>query len=358
MGALRRSVAGRRKAWPAEQGDASRLAQWQANARAFWADWQQESPAWRGMDAGCFVHAANTVLQRYCRRVLLELEGEADGSDDACLVFTANGDLAHFPQVQALLDTAPPTAYCVRGFRRRAAGSGRELLIRMAGLSLETADIWVRCTKRRERAALQVAFAKYIDTRLLPHAKNMTLVLLDHVVGEWDAAVKIGAVDFSADPAADAVPLYGLPEQLDALWRGWGRNGLYPPPAWRYAGYRAEADETAGLDAVDFVRNESAAALFGRADMAWCVSLSCRLDDRAAAESLTQAFYAEAQVRQNGIGTLERTDACGLRTVYAVTAEPAALLAKARVLCARFRRIGAVCGCEYDPTWAHYRILS
>lgn len=361
MEAVGESSAGRRKHWLAEQGDAGRLAQLRANARAFWADWQQEAPALRGLDAFSFVCAANAVLQRHCRHVLLELEGAADGADDACLVFSANGELAHFPQVQALLEAAPAGGYCVRGFRRRAAGSGRELSVRMAGLSLDTADIWVRCTARRERVALEVAFAKYIDTRLLPHAQNMTFVLLDHVVGEWDAAVKIGTVDFVGDMADDAVPLYRLPEQLDAFWRGLGRSGRYPQPAWQAAHYRAEADEAAGRDALDWKRNEAAAALLGRADMAWCVSLSCRLElagGAAAAEMLEQAFYAAAQERQNGIGTLVRTDTDrGVRTLYAVTAEPAVLLAKANVLCARFKTLQAVCACEYDPTWAHYRVL-
>ncbi|MDO4693371.1 MAG: hypothetical protein Q4A62_01920 [Eikenella sp.] len=361
MEAVGESVPGRRKHWRAEQGDAGRLAQLQANARAFWADWQQEAPALRGMDAVGFVCAANAVLQRHCRYVLLELEGAAAGADDACLVFSANGELAHFPQVQALLEAAPASGGCVRGFRRRAAGAGRELSVRMAGLALDAADIWVRCTARRERAALQVAFAKHIDTRLLPHARNMAFILLDHVVGEWDAAVKIGTVDFLTDIADDAVPLYRLPEQLDAFWRGLGRSGRYPQPAWQAAYYRAEADEAAGQDALALKRNEAAAALLGRADMTWCVSLSCRLDlagGAAAAGMLEQAFYAAAEERQNGIGTLVCTHADrSMRTLYAVTAEPAVLLAKAKVLCARFKTVQAVCACEYDPTWAHYRVL-
>lgn len=186
----------------------------------------------------------------------------------------------------------------------------------------------------------------------------MTWIMLDHVVGEWDASVKIGAVDFTASPPEGAVPLYQLPSALAEVWQGLGRTALYPEPEWEYAMY--EVAEGEGQDALTWLRNQSATALLGRADMAWCVSVACRCGNPTELEqayALQDALWAAAQARQQGIGTLALTNLSQCtRTVYAATSEPLALLKQAQGWCAHHAEVAAEAMCEYDPSWQHYRL--
>lgn len=344
---------------PAEpQGYPARLAELQQNARAFWADWQREEARLSSLPPVELVEEGNALLQRHCPDVVLELEGAAGGADGAVLVFSGNGVRGHFPQVQALAETAQTQRYGVRAFRSRTSGHAPEFGIRMDGFELSAGDVRVQCESWRGLAALEIGFAKEIDAERLPHAQNMAFIMLDHVVGEWDAAVKIGAVDFVDAPPEGAVPLHELPAKLDQVWRGLGRSGLYPEPEWQYGTYQVEEDEA--QDALVLVRNESASALLGRADMAWCVSVSCVLggkEDLETAYALHDAFDAEAAVRQQGIPTLALTNLSrGVRTVYAATSEPQALLERVQALCTRFAGLQAEAACEYDPNWSHYRL--
>lgn len=344
---------------PADEGYAQQLQALQLRAQAFWADWQQEEARLSALDSVAFVEAANELLQRHCPDTVVELEGAADGAEGATLVFSANGVREHFPQLQALTEQAQTQRYRVRAFRNRALAAGMaDFAIRMGDFELSAADIRVRCEGWRELAALEIAFSRPIEAEMLPHAQNMAFIMLDHVVGEWDAVVKIGAVDFVDEVPEDAVPLHELPEKLDQLWRDLGRSGVYPQPEWQYSMYQLEEAEE--QDELTLTRNESAAALIGRADMAWCVSVRCVLAGKAdleAAYDLQDAFYAEAELQQQGIGSIAVTNlSASTRTVYAATANPLALLQKAQALCGRFAGIQAEAACEYDPGWAHYRL--
>ena len=79
------------------------LSEWQDNAHCFWTVWRREEARLAALeDPVAFVNEANNLLHEYCPGVVVELEGPpADGA----LVFSANGDLEHFPQVLALIAT-------------------------------------------------------------------------------------------------------------------------------------------------------------------------------------------------------------------------------------------------------------
>ena len=71
------------------------LSEWQDNAHCFWTVWRREEARLAALeDPVAFVTEANNLLHEYCPGVVVELEGPpADGA----LVFSANGDLEHFP---------------------------------------------------------------------------------------------------------------------------------------------------------------------------------------------------------------------------------------------------------------------
>jgi hypothetical protein len=107
----------------------------------------------------------------------------------------------------------------VRAFRERAAAPGFSM--GMDGFNLATSDVLMACGDDEGRIALEIRFAREIPQDFQDHARNMVFIMLDHVLGEYDFAVKVGAVDF-VDEAEDAevtwTPMDLLPPVFDAYW--------------------------------------------------------------------------------------------------------------------------------------------
>lgn len=328
------------------------------NARQFWAAWQQQEAGLSQLDAIDFVEQANELLQQFCEGCVVELEGVApDDNALPSLVFSANGIVADFPQVQALAELAQTSRYQIRAFRSPLAQVSPDFAIGMDGFQLSVGDIVVALDEWRMLPALEIAFTCPIPADMAEHAQNMAMIMLDHVAGEWAAAVKIGAIDFVDEIAPErAITLPMLPEKLNAMWRELGYTGVYPQPEWQFATYEVKEDEE--RDAMVLIRNQSAASLIGRADMGWVVCVAAQLsgkDDLDAVYDLQDKIEAEAHVNQQGIATLSVMNMTeGVREMFFSTSDPAGLLEKAAALCSQCA-LPTDISCEYDPNWAYYR---
>lgn len=326
-------------------------------ARNFWHDWQTHAAEWAVLDGVDFVETANELLRQYFPEITVELEGNLE-STARRLVFTGHGMRDEFPAVQALVENAPQMdGFGVCAFRQPIGSSDRNFTIGMNGFDLNAGDVLVRLDTWREMPALEMTFAKAIDDEFTNHAQNMAVIMMDHILGEWAAAVKIDALDFVPHEGDGWLPLPQLPEALDEVWRNLGRSGLYPEPEWQYATAEVEGDDE--QDHLVLVRNQSAAALIGRADMAWTVSVVCNIQGSGGLEQayeLQDQFEAHAVLGQAGIPTLALTNLNqGERTVYAATCEPAALAEAAAKICTQFTDLAARTEVAYDPNWEHYR---
>lgn len=326
-------------------------------AQTFWQAWQTQLPQLQMLSTRDFVERSNDILHQSLPDVMLELEGDMHNAIST-IVFTADGVRDYFPDVQAVVQAAPKNlSYKICAFRQPNAGIGTNFMVGMNGFELGINDIMVRLDTWREMPALEIAFTKAISEDFLSHAQNMTFIILDHFIGEYNSSVKIDAVDFLDEAEADFFPLIELPEKLDALWHELGRTGIYPQPEWEYA--IAEAEENDEQDGLLLTRNQSANSLLGRADMAWIVSISAQLNDAhhlQAAYDLEDEFVAYAAQHQQGLTTIVVMNLSqGVRTVYAATCTPETLLPQALSLCERFKPLNPEVVCEYDPTWIHYR---
>lgn len=328
-----------------------------SQARNFWHDWQTRQNEWAALDGVEFVNTANELLQQYFPEITVELEGSLQ-SDIRTLVFTAHGSREQFPAVQALAAHAPSLdGFAVCAFRQPIGSGNRDFSIGMNGFDLNAGDVLVRLDTWREMPALDMTFAKDIPQEFTDHAQNMAVIIMDHILGEWAAAVKLDALDFVPHEGEGWFAITGLPEALEEHWRNLGRSGRYPEPEWSYANAEIEGDDE--QDHLLLVRNQSASALIGRADMAWTVAVVCSIGDAQELEQayeLQDQFEAHSVLGQAGIPTLTVTNLSrGERTVYAATCEPAALAAAAEKICAQFAALEARTEVEYDPTWQHYR---
>ena len=129
-----------------------------------------------------------------------------DSDDLPSLVFSSEGIREHFPQVQALAELAQTQRYHVRAFRSPESSVAPDLSIDDFGIGigdflLNTSDVAIALNEWRMLPALEIAFTRPIPTDMCDHAQNIAIIMLDHIIGEWAASVKIGMVDFG-----DAVP--------------------------------------------------------------------------------------------------------------------------------------------------------
>lgn len=329
-------------------------------ARDFWQAWQAQLTTLRTLDDKSFVQESNAILEKYLGDIGVEIEGEAQ-AQNSTLIFTAHGIRENLTKVQAIVATAPKDMpYQVVGFRRMLDEAAENFAIGMEDFHLSLSEIWVRLGVWQEMPALEIAFDKPIEETMLPHAHNMTFILMDHLLGEWNAAVKIGTVDFVDKQDEDFFPLIQLPEKLNLLWQTLGRDGQYPSGECQYASAEIEENAEHEQDALVLTRNQSANALLGRADMGWIVSICCEIQSREDFDVIYQledALSAYATQHQQGIDTLFATNLTqGQRTAYFATAEPELLLTHALSLCEQYAFLGAQAHCEFDPNWAHYRL--
>lgn len=326
-------------------------------AQNFWHDWQTQLPQWQNSDAQEIVQQSGELLAQYFPDIVFEMEGISD--EHTRIVLSANGMPDAFPAAQALADNAPASLpHRVEALRMPLTPLPDNFAVGMGDFHLVVQDIAFRLGVWAEMPALEIAFTKTIEPEFAAHAQNMTMIVLDHLLGEYTGAVKIDAVDFVEHAEEDFVPLNQLPAQLNDLWMQLGRSGIYPQPEFEFA--TAEIEENEEQDALVLTRNQSANSLLGRADMAWCISVHCQItddEDIEAAYDLEDAFTAYAQQNQQGIQTLAQMNLSqGRRTVFAMTSMPEILLQQALDLCEKFSHLHSSAECRYDPNWSHYRL--
>lgn len=280
-------------------------------SRVFWKAMQAEQGALQALSAHDLVERLNALLEPVVPGVAAEVAGgaaEGPVGTAAQLVFTSHGSTAHFAALQAVVSQTPQDLpWAVVAFRQRA---GEGFGMRMDKFELSSRDLLVRAGQFEGRVALGLSFAQPVPMDMQDHARHMAFILLDHMLGEFDLAVKVGLVEFEEDglsegtgfDAAPPLPLDQAVAVVDALWRdALGRNGQFPAgsPDWEaLQGRSAQGSE------IHVQVNRSANTLVGRADLGWRVDASLPVDTAsalAAARAFEKAWTASLAVHQQGI---------------------------------------------------------
>jgi hypothetical protein len=138
--------------------------------------------------------------------------------DERTLVLTADGDRAAFPDVQALYAKRPTVPHwTIVAFRQR--DPARPLVAISSGSGAAFDPNPIRYVADRAGAKLDIAlFVPSYDQ----HQAKLVDIALDHLIGEYDVATKLGAISITT---ADRVPAFAkpfaeLPSDIDALGSG------------------------------------------------------------------------------------------------------------------------------------------
>ena len=349
---------------------------------AFWRAFSDAQASLQAQPLRERVGAANTLLEQHLEGLALEMSGD-DTDAVVDLIVTAHGSIEAFPLLMQLVAAAPALPhYRVRAFRERTTQP--DFPIGMEGFELATSEVLVALERDGGQAALELRFGREIPSDYQDHARNMAFIMLDHVLGEYDFAVKVSAVDFVVapdSPEAPWVPLSQLPPVFDRFWsQVLGHTGQFPvgEPAWD--GLELEFDCPIDEDGNELVEdgsaegegeepsadgarekgivmvNTSANAVAMRADLAHAFTLDLAVPDSTALTAVQDLHDQAATLLQvPQLGILVQTLVRGGRrqALYYVSDEQLAKQALAPLLL-RDEAESLVLKVAYDPAWSGY----
>ena len=301
------------------------------------------------------VEAFNEVVQAYWDGVALEVFEQKDSPRKGMCV-TAHGAFKHFPLVMALVQQAPPSEYDLQAFRSRTANGSFSM--GMDGFKLDTGDVLIGCFPDGAQVGFEIRFGKEIPSDFRDHARNMSFIMLDHVIGEYEFAVKTGTVQF-VDEWTDAVthhaPLNDLPPLFDRYWKEeLGHTGMFPQECgWQGLELTFSDDDGNETDTALLTLNSSAGPLAMRADMTFALELIVPVegkDDLSAVQDLQDQIAHLLEQPQSGLLVYTMLRSGRRHALYYVNDDEAALaLARQQIRGREFEL-----GCERDFNWSRY----
>lgn len=326
------------------------------SADLFWQALVQAEHDIRQMEIRPAMQAINQLLEPHFPGLAAELQGTAEPGVYQ-LILTAHGAIDHFEDVMTLQQRAPSLAMFSQITAFRARANLNEMLMSMDNFSLSPADIRVAYYADAGRVGLQLWFTKPIPHDMQDHARNMSFILLDHALGEYDFAIKIGPLDFmDTAPAPDAMKLHDLPARLDSFWRDeLGHNASYPLTEHEWQAFELISD-TDPDDKILLQRNVSATSLVGRADMLWRLQITVTLKNQHEFELLNEfEEQLSSTLSQNQLGIASHISLYErVRSMNWQVNERDLALKKAQQLTQHFASLDFAISSEFDPQWQDY----
>ncbi|MDZ7861872.1 DUF695 domain-containing protein [Acidovorax sp.] len=331
---------------------------------AFWREFAGSEGALHALPLRERVEEGNALLERHLEGLALEMSG---GDQDAVvdLIVTAHGSIDCFPLLVQMVAAAPRLQHhAPRAFRERTQQP--DFPIGMDDFELSTSEVLIACSQDDGQAALEIRFGREIPQDFQDHVRNMAFIMIDHVLGEYDFAVKVGAVDFveeSADPDAEWTPLSLLPPVFDRYWsETLGRTGDFPTGEHEWEGltlaFAGSDDQEAGesQDTAIVMVNRSANPVAMRADLAYALTLDLAVGDRDELEAVQDLHDQAAtllELPQLGILAYTMSRNGRRKAVYYVGDEQLAKQTLAPLLL-RDEAASLELSTTFDPAWSGY----
>lgn len=167
-----------------------------------------------GPDTGRVAQAFLLMLMRVDKALAFDLGPERDGRRE--LVVTACGDPLAFPAVVKLVAAAPPLErWTVTAFRQRRPARGF-FVLRCGGV-VRLQQVRFAAEPAGDRVDLDL-FVPGCRRRFAEEYEAVGDLLLDIVLGEFDAMTRIGGVSVGPPrPGVESRPLSELPALVDAF---------------------------------------------------------------------------------------------------------------------------------------------
>lgn len=336
-------------------------AQKMLEAKMFWDAFEKEKEHFLKIAPQEAVRQTNALLQKHFPGVYAEYQQTQEGQYNK-MVLSANGVLKYFNGVHMLLKNAPAlTGIEVCAFRQRAEQA--EFGISMQDFSLQSSEVLLKATPRQGRIALEMTWSKSIESGMLEHAKHMSLIIMDHVLGEYDVVVKVCSLDFRDNALSEFekerwVPLNAFLEVFDHMWKDTlGHTQLFPSgkESWHSFEVNNKGDEE---DTLIGALNASAQSVACRADMGVRLDVHVHVNEKQALDRIYEyedALNAKLKPSQLGLHVLSLFPlAQHIRTMTWYVFDELSTLQTAVDVAKLFPDLEMTFSSEYDPCWNSY----
>jgi hypothetical protein len=206
--------------------------------------------------------------------------------------------------------------YEIHAFRSRTK-DGAGFNIQMAGFELRPSDVLVGYYADGQRVGLEIRFASEIPPEQEKNARQMAFIMLDHIIGEYDFAVKVGPVKFVeawSDGIRPPAALDKFPPLFDRFWtEELGHTSLFPSPndgKWVMLEVTLNSDSTRSGDTEEkatVLVYEGAKTVAMRADLSLAMTLTLPVSDKEELDF--------AQEKQDQIGEIIEQSQIGILTL-------------------------------------------
>jgi hypothetical protein len=310
------------------------------------------------------VDSCNLLVEEYFSDIALEMIGD-DGDNELGLVITAHGIQEKFPLAIRIFQLMPQMPqYKARLFRERTLDG--EFGINMDGFTLKSEEILVIPMIDDGLVGLQVCFAKEIPFDRIDHAKHMTHIMMDHVLGEYDFAIKVGYVEFVQSDefeTKESIQLSRFAKDFDHMWiNKLGHNGQYPVSDnnWSMLTLNFPEDDDGPAVTGILTFHNGANTLVGRADMTMVVGVDLPAFENSMIEKARdfQSKFADLIARdQSGIvAYMMVREGWRVALYYVTDVAKAKAMMDDEIKRAGFEQYEVFE--EFDPSWSKYRRYS
>lgn len=252
------------------------------------------------------VEQINEVLEQCLEGLALEMSAH-DGDMQVEMIATAQGAKDRFPLLMDFVKRAPVLGhYSLSAFRRRVEEP--DFPIQMSDFEFATSDIVIGHFADRGQVGIEVMFVREMPSDMQDHAQNMAFIMLDHVLGEFDFAIKVGTVDFVSalsDSVVCSTKLHEFGDVLDGFWTDTlGHTGLFPSGEHEWTALKVVfKNDGEGNESIVSI-NDSANAVAARSDFGYAVELRLPAHDHktlAIARELQEQIATRFELHHAGI---------------------------------------------------------
>lgn len=334
-------------------------------AQAFWAEFMQEKEHLLSLNGREAVEKSCDMVAKYFSGVAIELEQDTQGQFTD-MVLSAQGIIAYFNDVMLLSQHAPADlGIRLTAFRQRVSQEVADnFSINMDDLELKANDIFVQLRPVSGRIAIRIGVDLEIAPDMVEHVHHMSIIMMDHILGEYDSSVKIAEIDFAEEPLSKAdkkkyVPLPEIAPALDKMWRDeLGHTQVFPTreqEQWlSFEINDRDTEETAAIGQY----NESARAVACRADLGVRLEVMVQVPDKEtierlyAFEDILISHIAPLQLGIHVLTLLSFEQALRTMTYYVGDGSTAAQIVTD--IAQQFPDLELAYEVVYDPRWTHY----
>jgi hypothetical protein len=334
----------------------------------FWQAFLKEEAAWQHLTQLEKFEAINELAKQYYPNLAFEVFDLDEQKGVAGLCITAHGNVEQFPLLIDLAHSAPPLAhYKIHAFRSRTKKDSANFIMGMAGFELRPSDVLIGYYSGGLQAGIEIRFASAIPPEQEKHARQMAFIMLDHFIGEYDFAVKVGPVKFVeawSDGIRGPASLDKFPPLFDRFWtEELGHTGLFPSPndqKWAVLRMNLSSDSTRGDGSEEkalVLLHESAKTLAMRADLSLAMTLTLGISGKAELDFVQEKqdrIGEIVQQRQIGILALTMLKQGHRHAVYYVSDRDAVRKLIEQTMGSKPFELQA----EHDFKWSKYRYFA